>query len=114
MHTLREVRLVEPHLGLRKSYANLLAAHYFAALIETITESATPVPQEFELFGKALAYLCETEITWRAMERFEQRVLTLAGIANREHDLPRAFQMLHHKVPGTREELLKLLAAQKK
>src|SRR5476649_956818 len=73
MHTLREVKLLEPHLGLRRSYANLVAAQYFAALIETVTETATPVPGEFELFGKALAYLCEIDIAWRAVERFEQR-----------------------------------------
>src|SRR5277367_6734643 len=85
MHTLREVKLLEPHLGLRRSYANLMAAQYFAALIETVTEPATPVPGEFELFGKALAYLCKTDISWRAVERFEQRILALAGIAHAEH-----------------------------
>src|SRR5271156_1609554 len=52
MHTLREVKLAEAHLGLRRSYANLLAAQYFAALIETVTESATPVKDEFDLFAK--------------------------------------------------------------
>ena len=83
MHTLREVKLIEAHLGLRRSYANLLAAQYFAALIETITESATPVEEDFDLFAKAIAYLCETDISWRAVERFEQRILTLAGIAQR-------------------------------
>jgi DNA repair protein RecO (recombination protein O) len=109
MHTLREVRLVEAHLGLRRSYANLLAAQYFAALIETVTESGTPVPAEYELFSKALTYLCETDITWRAVERYEQRILTLAGVANAEHDLPHAFHNLHHKVPGLRDDLLKQL-----
>src|SRR5271154_5365366 len=88
MHTLREIRLIEAHLGLRRSYANLLAAQYFAALIEAITEPGTPVPGEYELFAKALAYLCETDISWRAMERFEQRILALAGIARADHDLP--------------------------
>jgi DNA repair protein RecO (recombination protein O) len=109
MHTLREVKLVEPHLGLRKSYANLLAAQYFAALIETMTESSTPVEKEYELFAKALAYLCETEASWRAVERFEQRMLALAGIAHADHDLPRAFHTLHHKVPTLRDDLLKQL-----
>jgi DNA repair protein RecO (recombination protein O) len=107
MHTLREVKLIEAHLGLRRSYANLLAAQYFAALIETVTESATPVKEEFDLFAKALAYLCETDISWRAVERFEQRVLTLAGIARANHDLPSAFHALHHKVPSLRDDLLK-------
>jgi DNA repair protein RecO (recombination protein O) len=110
IHTLREIKLIEPHLGLRRSYANLVAAQYFAALIETITESGTPVPGEYELFAKALTYLCETEISWRAMERFEQRILALAGIARADHDLPRAFHALHHRVPSLRDDLLKLLA----
>jgi DNA repair protein RecO (recombination protein O) len=109
MHTLREVRLVEPHLGLRRSYGNLLAAQYFAGLIETATESGTPVAGEYGLFAKALAYLCESDVTWRAVERFEQRILALAGVAHREHDLPRAFALLHHKVPPLRGDLLKLL-----
>jgi DNA repair protein RecO (recombination protein O) len=107
MHTLREVKLIEAHLGLRRSYANLLAAQYFAALIETVTESATPVKEEFDLFAKALAYLCETDISWRAIERFEQRILTLAGIAHADRDLPSAFHALHHKVPSLRDDLLK-------
>jgi DNA repair protein RecO (recombination protein O) len=109
MHTLREIKLVEPHLGLRRSYTNLVAAQYFAALIETVTETGTPVPGEFDLFSKALGYLCETDVSWRAVERFEDRMLTLAGIAHADHDLPRAFQSLHHKVPTLREDLRKLL-----
>ena len=110
MHTLREVKLIEAHLSLRRSYANLLAAQYFAALIETVTESATPVEEEFNLFAKALAYLCETDISWRAVERFEQRILTLAGIARAGCDLPSAFHALHHKVPSLRDDLRKQVA----
>ena len=113
MHALREMKLVEPNLGLRRSYPNLLAAQYFAALIEAATEAGTPLGDEFTLFGKAISYLCETEVTWRAVERFEQRVLALAGVANKEHDLPRAFALLHHAVPPLRGDLLKLLAAAK-
>jgi len=110
MHALREVKLVEAHLGLRRSYANLIAAQYFAALIETVTESGTPVPGEYELFGKALAYLCLVDVTWRAIERFEHRILTLAGIAHPDHDLPDAFHALHHKIPTLRNDLVKQLA----
>ncbi len=110
MHTLREVKLIEAHLGLRRSYANLLAAQYFAALIETVTEAGTPIPGEYELFGKALAYLCQVDITWRAVERFELRVLTLAGIGRVDEDLPQAFRALHHTVPTLRVDLVKLLA----
>jgi DNA repair protein RecO (recombination protein O) len=113
MHTLREMKLVEAHLGLRRSYANLLAAQYFAALIEAITETGTPLAEEFNLLGRAIGYLCETDVTWRAVDRFERRVLALAGVAHAEHDLPRAFALLHHTVPSLRGDLLKLLAAAK-
>jgi DNA repair protein RecO (recombination protein O) len=109
MHTLREIKLLEAHLGLRRSYANLVAAQYFAALIETVTETGTPVPGEFELFGKALAYLCETDVSWRVVERFEQRMLALAGISHADRNLPQAFHALHHQVPSLRSDLLKLL-----
>ena len=105
MHTLAEARLLEPHLGLRRSYANLLTAQYFAALIETLTESGTPVPAEFELFGKALGYLCANDATWRVVERFERRVLVLAGISSPEVDLPRALHALHHRVPALRDDV---------
>jgi len=111
IHTLREIKLIEAHLGLRKSYANLIAAQYFAMLIEVVTESGTPVPGEYDLYAKALAYLCENEVTWRAVERFEQRILALAGINSPDHDLPRAFHALHHKVPALRQDLLKQLTA---
>ncbi len=111
MHILREVKLIEPHLGLRRSYANLLAAQYFAMLIETITEPGTPVKEEFDLFAKALLYLCETDVSWRAVDRFEHRILTLGGIAHTDRDLPQAFQALHHKVPALRDDLLKQLAS---
>ena len=111
MHTVREVKLVEAHLGLRRSYANLIGAQYFAALIETITESGAPVPDDYELFAKALAYLCETGVTARAVERFEHRVLTLAGIAHADHDIVRALRGLNHNVPSLRDDLLNQLAA---
>jgi DNA repair protein RecO (recombination protein O) len=110
IHTLREVKLVEAHLGLRRSYANLLGAQYFAALIETITEPGTPVPEDYALFAKALAYLCESAVTWRAVDRFEQRLLALHGIAQPGRDLPVVFHALHHKVPSLRADLLRQLA----
>jgi len=114
MHTLREAKIVEPNLRLRRSYVNLLAIQYFAALIEAITEPGTPVPGEYELFARALAYLCEKEATWAAVDRFERRILALAGLGPAEHDLPHAFRTLHHAVPSLRDDLLKLLAGGKR
>jgi len=108
MHTLREARVVEPNLGLRRSYANLMAAQYFAELIETITESGTPLPGEYTLFAKAIAYLGGNDVSWRVVERFEQRIVNLAGLGQ-TGDLPHAFRSLHHAVPALRADLMKLL-----
>ncbi len=109
MHTLRETKLIEAHVGLRRSYANLMAAQYFAELVEAVTEPSTPVAGEYELFAKAITYLCETDISRRAVDRFEQRVLSLAGIAQAGRDLPQALHSIHHKVPELRGKLLKML-----
>ena len=52
-----------------------------------MTEAGTPIPGEYELFGKALAYLCLVDVTWRIVERFELRILTLAGIGRKHYEL---------------------------
>ncbi len=49
LHTLREVTVREPHAGLRRDLACLQQAAYCAALIETATETETPLPEIFEL-----------------------------------------------------------------
>ena len=123
LHLLKEIKMLHPHLGLRQSYTTFLTAHYFAELIEAISEKNTPIPHEYELFEKALNYLQETPVTTRVIHRFERRLLEIAGVqpANISHragshppmpstdPLIRGFYQLQATVPNLRREVFKAL-----
>jgi DNA repair protein RecO len=105
LHSLREATMREAHLGLRRHYANILAAEYFGALIESITEADAPVRDEYDLFGKALGYLNHKAATKRVVDRFEARLFQLAGV----RDLAGAVAGHHVTLPRQRARLLQEL-----
>jgi DNA repair protein RecO (recombination protein O) len=57
LHTLREVRLLESHAGLRPELAYLQQASYCAALIEQTTETETALPALYDQFTALLREL---------------------------------------------------------
>ena len=110
MHTLREARVIEPNLGLRRSYANLMAAQYFAALIEAVTEAGTPLPGEYALFAKAISYLAEADASLAgggALRAAHRRAWP--GLAN--GTCRRRSTHCTGPIPVLRADLQKLLAA---
>ncbi len=114
LHSLREIRMLKPHLGVRQSYANLLAAQYFAELVEAVTENDTPIPKEYELFDRAISYLEDRVCPRRAVIRFETRLLEIAGVAvpgdlADEYRLTTGFQNMGTTVPSLRRDLLRLV-----
>lgn len=111
MHTLKEVRLQEPNLGLRREWKTLLALEYFAALIEEMTESSTALPDDFELFDKAVTYLNTHSATRQLVERFERKMLAIHGLAAAENgDFLTAIRRHHLQVPPQRGRLLRELS----
>ena len=111
MHTVREVKLVEgpprPAPLLRQPHrrAVLRRAHRDHHRVRRARARRLRALRQ----GRSLTYAIR-DITWRAVERFEQRVLELHGIAQLNRDLPHAFHALHHKVPSLRADLLRQLA----
>ena len=57
LHNLREVVLRETHITLRRELGYVQQACYCAALIEQTTETDTPLPEVFPLFGGLLRHL---------------------------------------------------------
>jgi DNA repair protein RecO len=57
LHTLREVKLLETHAGLRRDLAYIEQASYCAKLVEMATESETPLSGLFDRFCALLAAL---------------------------------------------------------
>jgi DNA repair protein RecO (recombination protein O) len=58
LHNLREVKLQETHGAIREDMIKLQQAAYAAAFIEQATETATPMPEIFELVRGFLTLLC--------------------------------------------------------
>src|ERR1035438_6311592 len=58
LHTLREVKLLETHGAIRVDLLKLQQAGYAAAFIEQATETATPLPEIFQLIRGFLNHLC--------------------------------------------------------
>jgi DNA repair protein RecO (recombination protein O) len=80
LHTLREVSLRETHLPLRQDLARLRQAAYAAALVESVTEKETPLPEVFELTRGFLAAICATPPRTQAVFAFEFKLLEELGL----------------------------------
>ena len=109
--TLRDVRLLDPFLSLRRDWSVVLCAQYFADLLANLTEPHAEITEFFEIFEKGLRYL-ETHLPTRhLMERYERKLLELNGLPT---EIPRALERglatHHHPVPAVREKLLQALA----
>lgn len=110
LHTLKEARLIEPDLGLRREWTTLLALEYFAALIEAMTESDAALPDDYDLFSKAVEYLNTRPATLRLVNRFEQKMLSIHGLAAiGNEDLLTAIRRHQLHVPSQRARLLQEL-----
>ncbi len=81
LHTLREARLVDSHPALREDLERLQMAAYAAALIQTATETDTPLPDHYALLSEFIR-----EITGRpprplTLFALEIKTLEIGGMA---------------------------------
>jgi DNA repair protein RecO (recombination protein O) len=117
LHTLTEVVLKNPFLGIRSNYLRMQAAAYFVELIEICTERDHREPELFALLRRAFGYLDANAPTPRAVAHFETELARIAGV----HDQTRlkadpAFALgnLFGRLPLSRTPLLKTLATEAK
>jgi DNA repair protein RecO (recombination protein O) len=80
LHTLREVRVLQTHPGLRQELAHLQQASYCAALIEQTTETETPLPALFTHFTGLLAGLPLHRARPQTIFAFEMKLLDDLGL----------------------------------
>lgn len=111
LHTLKEVSVLKPREGIRKSYLATLAAAYFVKWIELVAERETPIPELAGLLRRALDYLGERPATWKAVRHFENELARLCGLAVDGEDGLAALSSAYHAQPPQRRELMERLAA---
>jgi DNA repair protein RecO len=110
---LRETKLIEPFLALRRDWITLLCAQYFADLLSSLSEPHGEMVEIFAIFEKALRYLQTHAPTRKLVDRYETRLLELSGLpaeSDRTGALRHAVETHHHRVPPTRARLLEELA----
>src|SRR5437764_4584556 len=117
LHTLTEVVVKNPFVGIRKNYLRTQAAAYFVELIEICTERDHHEPELFALLRRAFGYLDTNDPNLRAISHFETQLACIAGV----HDTKKlkadpAFALgdLFGRLPLSRTPLLKTLASEAK
>jgi DNA repair protein RecO (recombination protein O) len=80
LHTLREVRLLNPQNALREDLRRLRQAAYAAAFIEQATETETPLPEAFRLMTGFLDCLCQHPPSPQLVFAFELKLLHELGL----------------------------------
>jgi DNA repair protein RecO (recombination protein O) len=107
LHTLQEVQLVQARLGLRESYARVLAATYFCKLIELVAERETPLESLYELVKLSLDYLDQHEPSLLLVDRFERRLCELLGLGvGVQGAAVLLAEVFHRNLPPQRETLM--------
>jgi DNA repair protein RecO (recombination protein O) len=87
LHTLREVVLRDPHIGLRRDLGYIQQGAYAAALIELTTETEAPLPELFTLFAGLLEALPQSSPRPATVFAFELKLLAELGLLP---DLPKS------------------------
>jgi DNA repair protein RecO (recombination protein O) len=80
LHTLREVKLLETHPGLRRDLALLQQASYCALLIEQTTETEAPLGALFDQFTRLLLALPKQPARPQTIFAFEIKLLDGLGL----------------------------------
>lgn len=107
LHSLTDASLLQPFPGLRTDYPRICLASYAVELIEGSTEPAFPVPDIFNLYERALRYLDANPASIRALRHFELELVRLLGISEPAIPAELVLERLLHRLPPSREDLLR-------
>lgn len=108
LHTLREVAVLDPRLGIRDSYVQTLAASYFTKLIVLVAEEGTPLEGLDDLLERGLDYLARQRPTLRAVHYFEEQTAVHLGLGDRG---VAGIGEAYGKIPSMRKDLLQKLTS---
>ena len=110
IQTLKETRVIEDFAGIRRRYANMLAAAYFAECVDETIELEHPVPEIFDLLIRAYRYLNGGEIDAAAVTFFEAELGHLLGIGSESRRLTAdSLRSQLGRALGTHQRLIKVM-----
>lgn len=86
LHNLREVELQTPNETLRREMNWVLQASYCASLLETSTETESPIPEIHDLFQRFLRHLPKRPPCATPVLAFELKLLYALGLGPSSED----------------------------
>ena len=107
VHTLREVRLIEPFNSVGTT--NLFLCGYFAELVDLVTQPGCPAPEIFDLLNRAYRHLSNNPANTRALEFFENELCRLMGIEDSATCTLVAIETYCGRIPTSRKAAVDLL-----
>ena len=110
LHSLREVSLSNPFLGITSSYNRIALASYAIELLCLSTESETPVPELFSLFLRLLNHLNTNPASPKALLHFEAELTRILGISSPSIPPILSLERFLHRLPKDRVNLVSRLA----
>ncbi len=107
LHTLKEVEVEGYREGIAHGWDRLLAAAYFASLVEMTAEPGQPMAGLHDLLRRGLDWLEGKAPTRQGVWHFERELAVELGIHGEEGVSPAAAILnVYHRLPPQREELL--------
>lgn len=111
LHSLQEAALLDPHEALRFDHLRVMAAGYFAELLDLVTEPEHGAPDLFDLLQRALRFLSAQPASRRAVVHFESELVRLLGITEPGTAPLQSLARAGHAAPALRGVLWKELTA---
>ena len=106
LHTLKDLTVERPRLGLRRSYLQTLAASYFVKLVDLVAEDGPPLPELADLLDRGLNYLEDHDADQRAIVHFERQLGEFLGVLEPGMEPVRSIREHFGNVPPQRKELM--------
>lgn len=93
LHSLINNEVIFNISALRTSYKKLLAASYFSLLIDYWLVSDQSVPEVYSLLERALKYLQDKDLEWRAVTYFEEEFSRLLGYSDQKDEVRKIYNV---------------------
>lgn len=106
LHTLKDLCVLRPRLGLRRSYLQTLAASYFVKWIDQVAESGTPLEDLADLLDRGLDYLDTKDADRRGLLHFEKELARFLGVIEPGIEPHRSLGHFCGGIPPQREDLM--------
>lgn len=110
LHNLISSQLILNHGQHLSSYPKQVSALYFFEVVEALVEKQTPIQEYYGIFRQALLYLHTHESSWKLIERYERKILELAGLNKPSDSLANLRKTAYHPVPKCLNLLKKVIS----